>query len=62
MWFKSYKPFDKDYKSNYKNIKLHKLRTYGDAYSEIPAETIMSKSYYLLGILVLEIIMDEILF
>jgi hypothetical protein len=32
----------------------------GEAFYEIPEEMIMSKSYYLLGILVLEIIMDEI--
>ena len=41
-------------------MKLQRLRIYGDAYYEIPAATIMSNSYYLFGILVLEIIIDEI--
>jgi len=41
-------------------MKLQRLRIYGDAYYEIPAATIISNSYYLFGILVLEIIIDEI--
>jgi hypothetical protein len=60
IWFKISNPFVNDYKSNYKLIKFQRLLIYGDAFYEIPDDTIMSNNYFLLGSFVLDIIIDEI--